>query len=207
MTGYGTIVVDPPWRYTRNPTPLQKGGRGASAEHVYPTMTTEEIATIGVGELAAADAHLYVWVTNPILMRQREQIAGKLGPVDLVRGWGFEPKALLTWVKQGGEPQEPGEGTRRGMGWFFRGDTEHVIFAVRGNASIPAAVRQSNVFFAPAGAHSTKPDLFMDRVEAVSPAPRVELFARRARFGWDFAGDGSLGTVDVPGLRAPGEAA
>jgi N6-adenosine-specific RNA methylase IME4 len=41
-------------------------------------------------------------------------------------------------------------------------------------------------------------------VERVSPAPRLEIFARRARFGWDYAGDGSLGTVEIPGLRSPG---
>ena len=56
----------------------------------------------------------------------------------------------------------------------------------------------------PRGPHSSKPDAFYDMVEQVSPGPYLEIFARRARFGWDYAGDGSLGTVDIPGLRAPG---
>ncbi len=43
--------------------------------------------------------------------------------------------------------------------------------------------------------HSTKPDCFMDYIEAGSPEPRLELFARRARFGWDYWGDESLGTA------------
>lgn len=58
----------------------------------------------------------------------------------------------------------------------------------------------------PRGKHSEKPEAFLDLVEQVSPGPYLEIFARRARFGWDYAGDGSLGTVDIPGLRAPDEA-
>jgi hypothetical protein len=59
----------------------------------------------------------------------------------------------------------------------------------------------------PRGAHSAKPEAFLDIVEQVSPGPYLEIFARRARFGWDYAGDGSLGTVEIPGLRAPDEVA
>jgi N6-adenosine-specific RNA methylase IME4 len=45
--------------------------------------------------------------------------------------------------------------------------------------------------------HSRKPDMFLDLIEQVSPGPYVELFARRARFGWDYWGDESLGTVEL----------
>jgi N6-adenosine-specific RNA methylase IME4 len=40
-----------------------------------------------------------------------------------------------------------------------------------------------------------------------SPAPRVEMFARRARFGWDYWGDESLGTAELPFLNTEAEAA
>lgn len=49
----------------------------------------------------------------------------------------------------------------------------------------------------PRGAHSEKPEAFVDLVERVSPGPYVELFARRARFGWDYWGDQSLGTANL----------
>ena len=159
-----------------------------TAEAHYPTMTTEHIAGLRVGDLAAPDAHLYMWVPNAILLRQRESIAGYLDAAAIVRRWGFEPKSLLTWIKS-----EKGAG----MGFFFRGDTEHVMFAVRGSLPIPAAERISNVFRGGRGGHSQKPDAFLDLVEQVSPAPRVELFARRARFGWDYWGDESLGTAQM----------
>jgi N6-adenosine-specific RNA methylase IME4 len=181
---YCTLVVDPPWRYQAN------NGMGIrTAEAHYPTMSTEEIASLPVGNLAAENAHLYIWVTNPILTRQRESIAGRMDVANIARAWGFEPKSLLTWVKS-----EAGAG----MGWYFRGDTEHVLFAVRGTLGISAENRVSNVFRGKRGFHSAKPDAFFDLVEKVSPGPYAELFARCARLGWDYPlGDQALGGVTV----------
>lgn len=45
------------------------------------------------------------------------------------------------------------------------------------------------------GPHSTKPPAFLDIVEQVSPAPRVELFARAQRLGWDSWGWGYEGAT------------
>lgn len=55
----------------------------------------------------------------------------------------------------------------------------------------------TRVFTWPRGEHSAKPDAFLDMVEQVSPGPYLELFARRARFGWDYWGDQSLGTAEL----------
>ena len=182
---YRTIVADPPWRYTKNPPP--KTGSGASAEHQYPTMTTDDMALLDVASLAEDDAHLYMWVTNPILTEQRPSITGTLNAPALVRAWGFEPKTMLTWHKTGPP----------GMGFYWRGQTEHVIFATRGNAPISAGIRLRNLFESPRASHSEKPDLFLDLVEQVSPGPRLEMFARRQRFGWDTWGNEALGHVEL----------
>jgi N6-adenosine-specific RNA methylase IME4 len=56
---------------------------------------------------------------------------------------------------------------------------------------------ESRWFQWPRGEHSAKPEAFLDLVESVSPAPRVELFARRARFGWDYWGNESLNTANL----------
>lgn len=42
------------------------------------------------------------------------------------------------------------------------------------------------------GAHSAKPEAFMDMVEQVSPGPYLEMFSRRARLGWQTWGDEAL---------------
>ena len=200
MAEFGTIVADPPWKYTKKPNrPKLRAGRGGTAEHHYPTMTTEEIAALPVLELAAPAAHLYLWVTNPVLTHQRPGTLGRTTALEIARGWGFQPITLLTWVKTGrasdhaSEEPEPAPG----MGWYFRGCTEHVLFCVRGQAVIPAALREPNVFYAPRGRHSEKPDALMDMAERLSPAPRLELFSRRSRFGWESWGNESLGTVSL----------
>lgn len=175
---YRTIVADPPWSYRVN-----TGVQGAVGEQ-YGTMTNAEIAALPVRDVVDDDAHIYMWVTNPRLFTEPHD---ECGPVDILRAWGFEYKTMLTWVKKPG----------LGIGYYFRGDTEHVLFGTRGKAPIPASLRESNVFTAPRAGHSAKPDCFYDLVERISPAPRMEMFARRARLtGWDYWGNQSLGTAE-----------
>lgn len=162
---YRTIVADPPWRYDNGTVP--QGG----VEHQYRTMEAAEIAAIPVRDMAADDAHLYVWVTNLHLREGR--------PFDILEAWGFRYVTLLTWHKLG----------PIGLGYYFRGETEHVLFGVRGKAPIEPDRRQRNHFAASKGKHSAKPDRFYEIVERVSPEPRLELFARRRRFGWDVWGN------------------
>lgn len=164
---YRTIVADPPWRYTKTGARIagRMVGRGGGAERHYTTMSMEEVASLNVADLTADQAHLYLWVTNPKMFS---------GPADIVKAWGFEYVTLLTWIKTGAP----------GLGWYFRGATEHVIFATRGKLGIETAKRVSNVFTAPRGRHSAKPEVFYETVERVSPGPYLELFARSKRDGW-----------------------
>ena len=163
ISRYRTIVSDPPWRYGNTST------RGAAEDH-YPTMTIPELAALPVPEWSAPDAHLYLWTTNGFL---REAFT-------LLDAWGYAYKTTLTWVK----PQI-------GMGNYFRNNTEHVLFAVRGKLRtsqrhIPTA------FTAARTRHSEKPGIFYDIAEQSSPEPRLEMFARRQRFGWDTWGNEAL---------------
>jgi N6-adenosine-specific RNA methylase IME4 len=175
---YATIVADPPWRYNVTRGLPARGYKPSTADAHYSTMSMEEIAALPVGELADRDAHLYLWVTNIRLFGDRGR--RELQPIDIARGWGFEYRTMLTWVKTG----------RIGVGFYFRGATEHVLFCTRGKAPIPPSLRESNVIVAPRGRHSQKPGAFLDKVARVSPSPYVELFARQPRFGWDSWGWG-----------------
>lgn len=172
---YRTIVADPPWRYRTHTAPSGRPGRrrlsppNASAQ--YSTLTAAAIAAMPVSDIAERDAHLYLWATNPLL---REAF-------DVMDAWGFRYITTLTWRKSGGGA---------GMGYYFRVETEHVLFGVRGDAPIPVDRRERNWFDAPRRGHSVKPPEFFDIVERVSPGPRVELFARQPRLGWDHWGYG-----------------
>ena len=157
---FTTIVADPPWEYE------DATARGAAARH-YSVMSVEAIAQLPVGELAAADAHLYLWITNPHL------------PIawPVIEAWGFEYKTMLTWVK----PQ-------MGTGRYFRGATEHILFCAKGN--LPLRDRGiPNWFEADRQSHSEKPADFYELVERASHGPYVELFARKQREGWGSWGD------------------
>ena len=152
---YRTIVADPPWHYQsdgRMVTTAKSAATSPDPNKRYTTMRSQELAEMPVREIADIAADLYLWTTNPILP---EAFA-------VVEAWGFQYVTLLTWRKTG----------TLGMGYYFRGDTEHVLFAVRGKLPIAPDKRQRNWFEAAKSGHSIKPPSFFDLVERVSrPAP------------------------------------
>lgn len=162
------------------------GAKPGAAEAHYPTMSMREIAALPISDLSEDNAHLYMWVTVPRLYGDRGDRS--FTPIDLMEAWGFEFKTMLTWIKAGSP----------GMGWYFRGQTEHVLFGVRGSLPIAPDIRIPNFLTAPRDGHSGKPAAFQDLVEQVSPGPYLELFARRQRLGWDTWGNEALSHVEMP---------
>jgi len=57
-------------------------------------------------------------------------------------------------------------------------------------------VRYPLVLTWPRGAHSAKPEAFIDLVETISLGPYLELFARRQRLGWDTWGNEALEHIE-----------
>lgn len=152
-TTFAAIVIDPPWQYDNTAT------RGAAEDH-YPTMPLNELAALTIP--GTDNSHLYLWVTNGFI---REGF-------NLLDAWNYRYKTTLTWCK----PQI-------GMGNYFRNNTEHVLFAIRG--SLPTTANDIPTWFvADRTRHSAKPECFYDIVERSSPGPYMEMFARRRRFGW-----------------------
>lgn len=159
LTGrYSCIVIDPPWDYS-DVGDQDVAGRSAPK---YSRMSIENIAKLPVQLHALDDAHLYLWTTNRMLPRSFE----------LIEEWGFRYITMLTWCKP-----------VIGLGNYFRSSTEHVLFGVRGRLPLLRADASTH-FLAPRGKHSTKPDDFYALVESCSPAPRLEMFARREREGF-----------------------
>ena len=148
---FRTLVVDCPWEYEQ---PLQ--GR---ARPDYATMTQEELLALPVEQWAEDKCHLYLWATNVTMPRA----------VELVRAYGFQHKTILTWVKNAW-----------GLGTYFRSQTEHVIFATRGNLNTRSD-SLSTVFHAPLGRDSEKPEEFYDLVRRASFPTYGEAFQRIPR--------------------------
>lgn len=164
---FGTIYVDPPWDYAN------RASRGAAINH-YPTLDMDAIAGFPVGELADQRAHLHLWTTNAFLFESRR----------LLKEWGFDYKGLFVWTK----PQ-------MGMGNYWRVSHELMILGVRGDLRFEDRAQKSWMALA-RQRHSQKPDEVRAAIEAVSPAPRLEMFARRLTPGWicwgNEIGDGIL---------------
>jgi N6-adenosine-specific RNA methylase IME4 len=182
---YRTIVADPPWKIAGKR--MRAGGRRARDTEVdYEFLGLEEIEQLQVEEMADESCALFMWSTRKLF---REGAA-----VQVARAWGFEPCGEIIWGLR-----NPGMGTRA-----IANDHEPILVATRGpsplTASEPIGVYFWRQIYASGGGkvHSAKPDAFLDHVEAWSPGPYLELFARRARFGWDYWGDESLGTAELP---------
>jgi len=72
------------------------------------------------------------------------------------------------------------------VGFYFRNVTELVLFGVRGSMrTLKPGRTQVNLFSTRKREHSRKPDELYPIIEACSPGPYLELFARFRRAGWD----------------------
>lgn len=152
ITGrFATIIVDSPWEYDQS-----LAGR---ARPPYATMTQDELLALPVQKWADDNCHLYCWATNATMRPALE----------LVAAWGFQQKTILTWVKN-----------CWGLGTYFRNQTEHVIFAIRGQRGTRSD-SLSTVFYAPQQADSVKPEKFYNLVRRASFPPYGEAFQRKAR--------------------------
>jgi N6-adenosine-specific RNA methylase IME4 len=165
ITGlFSTIVIDPPWDWGDEGDVDQLG----RAKPDYSTISYPDLLKLKVGEKAAQDAHLYLWITNRSLPKG----------FSLLDAWGFRYITALTWCKPS-----------FGMGNYFRGQTEHVLFGVKGSLQLKRK-NQGTWFQAPRGphGHSSKPEEFIQLVESCSPGPYLEIFSRQQRKGWSVWG-------------------
>jgi N6-adenosine-specific RNA methylase IME4 len=170
---FGTILIDPPWRFanrTGKMAPEHKRLRR------YATMNFDEIAALPVGELAAPQAHLYLWCPNALLAEG----------LRIVQAWGFVYKTNLVWYKI----RKDGGPDGRGVGFYFRNVTELLLFGIKGKLRTKQAGRkQVNILVSRKQEHSWKPEEQYEIIESCSPEPYLELFARRRRAGWIGWGD------------------
>jgi N6-adenosine-specific RNA methylase IME4 len=140
-------------------------------------MSTDDICSMPVSEMAEKTAHLYLWVPNALLPEG----------LRVMEAWGFQYKANIVWHKV----RKDGGSDGRGVGFYFRNVTELLLFGVRGkNARTEAPGRsQVNYMSSRKREHSRKPDEQYDLIESCSPGPYLELFARGTRPGWTYWGN------------------
>lgn len=166
---FRTILADPPWQF-------QNRTGKVAPEHKrlnrYPTMTLDDICALPVADVSQDTAHLYMWVPNALLPEG----------LKVMEAWGFQYKSNLVWHKI----RKDGGSDGRGVGFYFRNVTELILFGTRGkNARTePPGRSQVNMIQTRKREHSRKPDEQYALVEACSPGPYLEMFARGERPGW-----------------------
>jgi N6-adenosine-specific RNA methylase IME4 len=166
---FTTILADPPWRFQNSTGKVAPEHRRLSR---YGTMSLNEIRALPVGDIAMETAHLYLWVPNALLP----------DGLAVMEAWGFIYKSNIVWHKI----RKDGGSDGRGVGFYFRNVTELVLFGVRGKhaRTLDPGRSQVNYLATQKREHSRKPDELYPIIEACSPWPHAELFARGQRKNW-----------------------
>ena len=161
---FRTLVVDPPWQMEK----IERDERPNQHGFDYQTMDVEQIAEFPViPRLAAEDSHLYLWTTHKYLPHA----------FGIAESWGFKYECLITWRKNVGFTP---------FSWMRT--TEFALFCRRGNLDLIRLGKRLD-FEAKQRQHSRKPDEFYDLIAEVSPVPRVDIFSREDRKGFDSWGN------------------
>ncbi len=171
---FKTILAGPPWQFQNRTGKMAPEHKRLNR---YSTMTLDDIKALPVSSAADDTAHLYLWVPNALLP----------DGLAVMAAWGFNYKSNLIWHKE----RKDGGSDGRGVGFYFRNVTEIILFGVRGkNARTLAPGRsQVNYLSTRKREHSRKPDEQYKLIEACSPGPFLEMFARGVRPNWTVWGN------------------
>jgi len=164
LPSFRCILLDPPWE--------ERGGGKSKrgADRHYPLLKKHDIIRVvhQSGYWNPADqAHMWMWVTDNFL---------KDG-LFVMESLGFRYVRQAVWPKP-----------HFVIGQYLRGQHEVCLFGVRGRM-MPLRTRGESSLFGDGeliktGIHSRKPDESYEKIEKVSPGPRLELFCRKRRLGW-----------------------
>jgi N6-adenosine-specific RNA methylase IME4 len=160
---FHTTLADPPYRFDNSTGKVAPGYRRL---HRYGTLSLEQICALPVARVMAEPAHLYLWVPNALLP----------DGLAVMKAWEFTYKSNIVWHKI----RKDGGSDGRGVGFYFRNVTELLLFGVRGKNARTLAPGRTQVNFIESRKreHSRKPDEQYALIEACSPGPFLELFAR-----------------------------
>lgn len=189
--------MDPPWM-EQGAGKIKRG-----ADRHYPLLKTKDMPDVIRGSglwTPAENSHLYLWSTNVFLP----------DAIWLMKELGFVYKTNVAWTK-----------TRSGIGRYFRGRHELLLFGTRGRGwdvrtdrndiageletdedwelyFEGSVIRAQHETLRGKRIHSAKPKVFYDMIESRSQGPYAEFFARSLRPGWQTFGNDVALTAPPP---------
>lgn len=184
---YGVVLCDPAWQfltYTGAGTPHR-----TEVDH-YAVMSLDDLKALPVGDLAAKDCLLAMWVIGSHIDQA----------IELGRHWGFKYKTDgFVWVKIG---KHDAAVRPISLGKWTRKQVEICLFFTRGAPPrLDAGIRQlietdDHIIYAAKREHSRKPAEIHERLQRLAGGPYAELFARERRDGWASWGN-EVGKFDL----------
>jgi N6-adenosine-specific RNA methylase IME4 len=177
---YRSVVADSPWNFKSNS--VARPGRNPRRH--YACMSMADICALPVREHVAEDAALFLWVPGPFLAIGAH--------IPLMKAWGFDPSGMgFVWIKLNPKASPSlfsEQDLAMGSGYTTRKNAEFCLIGKRGR-SVRRSASVREVIIEPRREHSRKPEQFYERVRQYSEGPRLELFGRQSRPGFDVWGD------------------
>jgi len=171
---YSLLLADPPW-------PQAKGGKKKARPNSsgkpldYPTMTLDGIKEhlLIATEHTTDNAILFLWATDKFLV-EAQRIAEECG-------WKLHTRII--WDKGRGQaPSFDIRFTHEYLLYMYKGKFTSAAKAAQGKYA--SVIKEQNTV------HSRKPLISYQMIEHLYPnATRLEMYARRIRFGWDSFGN------------------
>jgi N6-adenosine-specific RNA methylase IME4 len=168
---YEVVYADPPWIYNSSSNLADASTITANGGKHYAGMTIEQMCDIGVKDIIADNAILFIWTTGPNMKNT----------FPIIDAWGFEfCTVAFVWDKQKINP-----------GNYTISQCEFVLLGKHGKIPEPRGARDIRQFLSQErGKHSEKPQEIRHRIEQMFPKQkRLEMFARDKFVGWDVWGD------------------
>lgn len=174
---YRTLVVDPPWPGPGS-VPAFQAHKRLRVVLPYHTMTGIQVSALNVPGLAADGAQLFLWAT----------CRGLGDAYLLLQTWGFPYRAMFVWKKP------------LGLGKHVRHEAEFLIWGARpGAPQVAQRDRPRQVHEWPRRGHSEKPEEAYALIRTLSRGPRLDVFARQERSGFERWG---AEAAELLGLRS-----
>lgn len=203
---FSCIEADPPWQYK------DRGYNGMDTVQKYrihtpyETMSVAELLEMAeeVKRVSAPSCHLWMWATKDF----------RYDAESIMRAWGFVFKNELPWVKTTDGLSRTQKGLKQftvaelataqrvmsamgmpgkpsyGMGYYMRPQHEPMLFGTNNRSFRPLnATAEPAMVFAPKSRHSAKPKAAYDLIRRNSPGPRLSLFQRTPREGFECWGN------------------
>ena len=171
---YSILLIDPPWKQSKGGAKsVRPNSSGKPLD--YPVITLDEIEEHikQATNLTTENSVLFLWTIDKYLF-EAQQIAERLG---------YKLHARMIWNKVNGIP----------AAYTIRYGHEYLLYMYKGKLT-PIAKEQRgkihSVFTELVKKHSKKPVKAYEIIESLYPTlPKLEMYARNERAGWDCWGD------------------